>query len=38
MKEDKVDQQSSKIDELLKLLSQEDVAHHIIDLLNMLKE
>ena len=38
MQEDKVDQQSSKINELLQLLSQEDVACQLIYLLNMLKE
>ena len=38
MQEDKIDQQISKINELLQLSSQQDVAHHLIDLLNMLKE
>ena len=38
MQEDKIDQKSYKINELLQLLSQEDVAHHLIDVLNMLKE
>ena len=37
MQEDKVDQQSSKMNELLHFLSQEDVAHQLINLLNMLK-
>ena len=38
MQEDKVDQESSKINELLQLLSQEDDARRLIDLLNILKE
>ena len=38
MQEDKTNQQSSQINELLQFLSQEDVARWLIDLLNMLKE